>query len=206
MGIVPAVRPVGDRAVLVELPGNATVRKLAAQLPGAMAGLEDVVAGHDTVLITWERGRQPPGDLRARLAALLGGPSPSAAPEHLEVEVVYDGPDLAETAEALNLSPEALVRRHQATRFEVGFVGFSPGFAYLLGSDQELRPRRRRVPRLQVPARSLAIAGEYTAIYPAVSPGGWNLIGRALVDPFDAAREPQSLLRTGMTVSFVDPA
>src|ERR1700712_2633343 len=104
MSIVPGVRPVGDRAVLVELPGNATVRKLAAQLPAAMAGLEDGGAGHGTVRVTRGRGRQPPGDLRARVAALLAGPSPAAVPEHVELEVVYDGPDLADTAEALGMS------------------------------------------------------------------------------------------------------
>lgn len=206
MTLVPAIRPVGERGVLVELPGNATVRKLVGALPRALGGVEEIVAGHETVLIVWEAGRRPPADLPQRLSELLGGPPADRSAGRVEVPVIYDGPDLAAVAEACDMSPEAVVRRHQAARYEVGFVGFSPGFAYLLGGDPELRPPRRDVPRERVPAGSLAVAGEYTAVYPATSPGGWNLLGRALVEPFDVARDPQALLRTGMVVQFVDAA
>ena len=206
MSLRAPLRVVGERAVLVELPGNATVRKLVGRLPAVLAGVEEIVAGHDTLLISWEPGRQPPADLAQRIADLLDGRSAPGDHEHADVPVIYDGPDLHEVAAALGVSPEEFVRRHQATRFEVGFVGFSPGFAYLLGGDHALQPPRRSVPRERVPSGSLAIAGEYTAIYPQSSPGGWNLIGRALVTPFDEHRAPQALLRTGMTVRFTDPA
>jgi allophanate hydrolase subunit 1 len=42
------------------------------------------------------------------------------------------------------------------------------------------------VPRLRVPAGSVAIAGRQTAIYPRESPGGWHLLGRTplcIADP-----------------------
>lgn len=206
MGAVRSIRAAGERGALVELPGNATVRKLIRQLPQALAGLEEVVAGHETVLLVWEPGRRPPADLREQVERLLG---PGAAvavavARHLDVPVIYDGPDLADVARHCGLSPEAFVRRHQATTFEVGFIGFSPGFAYLLGGDEALRPPRRDSPRERIPQGSLAIAGEYSAVYPAASPGGWNLIGRALVEPFDLGREPQALLHPGMRVRFVE--
>lgn len=204
MTIVPGIRPAGERAVLVELPGNATVRKLVRLVPQALAGIDEVVAGHETVLISWEPGRQAPPDLAERLTALLAGPHAKEEAGRIEVPVVYDGPDLAAVAQTCGVSPEELVRRHLQGRFEVGFIGFAPGFAYLLGGDPALRPPRRKEPRDRVPAGSLAIAGEYSAVYPRSSPGGWNLIGRALVEPFDLDREPAALLRTGMAVRFVD--
>ena len=197
------LRLVGERAVLVELAGNATVRKLARAARSELAGLEDVVAGHETVLLVWEPGRRPPADLTVRLADLLGRAAREAAPAVVELPVVYDGPDLAAVAHACELSPEEVVRRHAAATYEVGFLGFAPGFAYLLGGDPVLRPPRRDSPRERVPARALAIAGEYSAIYPSASPGGWNLIGTAQLDPFDLERTPPALLQTGGRVRLV---
>ncbi|MDQ8045662.1 MAG: allophanate hydrolase subunit 1 [Solirubrobacteraceae bacterium] len=204
MTIRPGIRPAGDRAVLVELPGNATVRKLARLVPRGLAGIDEVVAGHETVLISWEPGRRPPVDLEARLSAMLSSSSTEGEGGSIDVPVVYDGPDLAAVAEHAGVSPEEVVRRHLASRFEVGFVGFAPGFAYLLGGDPSLRPPRLDEPRTKVPAGSLAIAGEYSAVYPSESPGGWNLIGRALIEPFDLHRDPPALLQTGMHVHFVE--
>jgi KipI family sensor histidine kinase inhibitor len=205
MTIVPTLRRAGERAVLVELPGNATVRKLVRLIPLELAGIDEVVAGHETVLISWEPGRHAPPDLAARLASMLRSGSTEGDAGSIEIPVIYDGPDLAVVAAHVGISPEEVVRRHLAANFEVGFIGFSPGFGYLLGGDPALRPPRRDEPRQKVPAGSLAIAGEYSAVYPSASPGGWNLIGRTLVDPFDPAREPAALLRTGMHVRFVEP-
>lgn len=204
MTIVPEIRPAGERAVLVVLPGNATVRKLARLLPRALAGIDEVVAGHETVLISWEPGRSAPADLADRLAVLLAGPSSAQPVGSIELPVVYDGPDLAAVADTCGMSAEEVVRRHLQSRFEVGFLGFAPGFAYLLGGDPSLRPPRRAEPRERVPAGALAVAGEYSAVYPSASPGGWNLIGRALVEPFVLDRDPAALLRTGMHVRFVE--
>ena len=200
----PVLRPAGERGVLVELLGNASVRKLATLARDRLAGLEEVVAGHETVLLIWEEGRRPPRDLAVRLAELLGSPSNASESGTVEIPVTYDGPDLQAVAAACAVSPEEVVRRHQAASYEVGFIGFAPGFAYLLGGDPALRPPRLASPRLRVPAGSLAIAGEYTAVYPADSPGGWNLIGTAHVVAFDLAREPKALLRTGAHVRLVE--
>ncbi|MFT4033969.1 MAG: carboxyltransferase domain-containing protein [Patulibacter sp.] len=194
------LRPAGARSVLVELPGNASVRKLAAAARAQLAGLEEVVAGHDTVLLTWEPGRCPPSDLRERLAQILAGRHRAPEPAECELVVRYDGPDLASVAAHCGLSPEEVVGRHVAARYEVGFVGFAPGFAYLLGGDPALQPPRRESPRPRVPAGTLAIAGEYTAIYPTASPGGWQLIGHCDAVLFDLSRPQPALLPTGTIV------
>jgi biotin-dependent carboxylase-like uncharacterized protein len=100
------------------------------------------------------------------------------------------------------MDPEDLVRRHAAAEYTVAFLGFSPGFAYLTGLPPELASARRDSPRPRVPAGSVAIGGEFTAIYPTESPGGWRLIGRSPARFFDPAANPPALLRPGDRVRF----
>ena len=116
--------------------------------------------------------------------------------------MTYDGPDLAAVAEHTGRSPEEVARRHAAASYRVGFIGFAPGFAYLLGGDPQLAVPRRDEPRERVPAGSVALAGAYTAVYPSASPGGWQLIGRTTVRVFDADRRPPALLEPGARVRF----
>ena len=82
------------------------------------------------------------------------------------------------------------------------FLGFQPGFAYLGGLDEKLHTPRRAEPRLEVPAGTVGIGGAQTGIYPAVSPGGWQLIGRTGLPLFDPARTPPTLLQPGDRVRF----
>src|SRR5690606_38116373 len=95
----------------------------------------------------------------------------------VELAVIYDGPDLAEVAELTRLTPEQVVAAHTGTPWRVGFSGFAPGFAYLVGGDPRLQVPRRAEPRTQVPAGSVGLAGEFSGVYPRQSPGGWQLIG-----------------------------
>ncbi len=200
------LRPAGTRAVLAELPGNASVRKLVAAVRDHVAGLEEVVAGHETVLLVWEEGRTPPADLHQRVAGVLAAAHRDPEPRAIVLEVRYDGPDLADVGAACGMSPEEVVARHRSAIYEVGFLGFSPGFAYLLGGDPALRPPRRSSPRERVPAGALALAGEYSAIYPSASPGGWHLIGSCDAVLFDLARAEPALLQTGARVQLREVA
>jgi len=93
--------------------------------------------------------------------------------------------------------------RHMAAEYAVGFLGFAPGFAYLLGGDERLQVERRAEPRALVPAGSVALAGPYSGIYPRESPGGWQLIGSTSTVLFDATRDPPALLSPGDRVRFV---
>ncbi len=198
------VRRVGDRGLLVELPDNDAVHRVAAAARERFGDvLADVVAGHRTVLLAWPA---PPVDL-AVAEALRGDPDsagerPEAASEPVVVPVVYDGPDLAFVAQRCGMSPEEVARRHAAAEYRLAFVGFAPGFGYLLGGDPALHVPRRDEPRERVPAGAVAIAGEYTAVYPGESPGGWQLVGRTDLRMFDERREPPALLEPGRTVRF----
>jgi KipI family sensor histidine kinase inhibitor len=192
------VRPAGDRGALIELPDNAAAVRVARALSGR-ADLVDVVPGHRTVLVTWT-GTTPelgePAD-----AALAAGPAAEPG-RTIEIPVRYDGPDLDDVAQLVNLSPEEVVARHAAAEYVVAFLGFAPGFAYLLGGDERLEVPRLAVPRERVPAGSVAVAGPYSGVYPRESPGGWRLLGHTSLPLFDVERTPPALLACGDRVRF----
>ena len=114
------------------------------------------------------------------------------------IDVVYDGPDLAEVASLTGLSTAQVIHAHTATVWRVGFCGFAPGFAYLVDGDPRLRVPRRSEPRTSVPAGSVALAGEFSAIYPRQSPGGWQLIGHTEAVLWDLDRPNPALLTPGI--------
>lgn len=120
--------------------------------------------------------------------------------------VRYDGADLAEVARVTGLTEDEVVRRHAEGEYTVAFGGFMPGFAYLTGLDPALHVPRRATPRERVPAGAVAIAGEFAAVYPAATPGGWMLLGTCDVPLFDVDRDPPALLRPGTRVRFASVA
>jgi KipI family sensor histidine kinase inhibitor len=198
--MTPVVRLAGDRAALIELPDSAAVVRLTHALAGR-TDLIDVVPGHCTVLVTWT-GEQRPHDLEQLAASVLGGGSVPGAAQSIEIPVTYDGPDLGEVAQFLGVSPEEVVQRHVAAEYVVAFIGFAPGFAYLLGGGEQLEVPRLARPRERVPAGSVAIAGPYSGVYPRDSPGGWRLIGRTSLVLFDPDRPAPALLTSGDRVRF----
>lgn len=196
-----SVRPAGDRGALVELPDNAAAVRLARVLRDERLELVDIVVGHRTVLVTWPGGSPIP-----ELAALVERARPPGLdPEgrRIEIPVSYRGPDLLDVARLTGLSAEEVVARHVAADHVVAFLGFQPGFAYLVGGDELLTVPRLDEPRTQVPAGSVAIAGPYSGVYPRSSPGGWRLLGFTATPMFDAAREAPALLAPGDRVRFV---
>ncbi len=194
------LRPAGDRALLLELADNAAAVRVAARLRAERPDLVDVVPGHRTVLVTWEGLRAPVGLEALAEEALADSHQPAG--REVEIAVTYDGPDLDEVARLTRLSPEEVVERHRGAGYVVGFVGFAPGFAYLLGLDERLVVPRRSEPRTRVPAGTVAIAGPYAGVYPRESPGGWRLIGRTDAVLFDASRERPALMVAGDRVRF----
>jgi KipI family sensor histidine kinase inhibitor len=119
----------------------------------------------------------------------------------IEIDVRYDGPDLADVARLANLDASEVAARHSRAEYTVLFMGFRPGFAYLGGLPRELEVPRLPEPRVRVPKNAVAIAGPYTGVYPFESPGGWRILGAATgVTLFDATRG--ALLRPGDRVRF----
>jgi KipI family sensor histidine kinase inhibitor len=123
----------------------------------------------------------------------------------VEIPVYYDeesGADLARLAEERSLLPQDVVEIHSQQTYLVYAVGFTPGFAYLGEVDARIAAPRLATPRLTVPAGSVAIADRQTAVYPATSPGGWNLIGRTAMTLFDPCGNPVTPFAVGDQVRF----
>ena len=193
------VRRAGEHGALIELADNAAAVRVARRLLSE-PGLVDIVPGHRTVLVTWDG--EPPEVIELAEAALRDDQAPPTGAS-VEIPVRYDGPDLEEVARLTALSPEEVAARHLRAEYVVGFLGFAPGFAYLLGGDERLGVERRAEPRERVPAGSVGLAGPYSGIYPRESPGGWQLIGSTTAVLFDATRDSPALLSPGDRVRFV---
>ena len=188
------LRPVGPRAVLVQVEDAATALALATWARGRVVA-EEVVPAAETVLF----------DGVTDLSALAGWVPTDAPPagELVEVPVVYDGPDLAFVAERWGTDEDGVVRRHTALEFVAEFCGFAPGFAYLAGLPDDLAVPRLESPRATVPAGSVGLAGTWCGVYPAPSPGGWRLLGRTDAVLWDPSRDRPALLAPGTRVRFV---
>ena len=100
------------------------------------------------------------------------------------------------------MSPNEVVDLHSTAHYLVNCLGFTPGFPYLTGLPKKLTTPRRATPRKEIPAGSVAIGGMQTGIYPQVSPGGWNVIGRTPRRLFRIEDDPPALLRAGDRVRF----
>ncbi len=199
------VLPFGDAALLVELDDLDEVLALAAAIEGDRpGGVVDVVPAARTVLVVTEPGT-PLDPLVTWLTTLSFSTSSltdAAGSAPVEIEVVYDGPDLAEVARLTGLDEHEVVEAHTGTPWRIAFGGFAPGFAYLTGGDARLTVPRRDEPRTTVPAGAVGLAGEYSGVYPRPSPGGWQLIGRTDAVLWDAERDPPAMLAPGGTVRF----
>ena len=163
-------------------------------------GIEEIVPAETTVVVRCTRERHEEIGVVLDMVVPDGRSTRSESP--VTIDVVYDGPDIAELAEAARVSIDDVVRLHVTGSYEVAFCGFSPGFAYLRGIDQRLHVPRRDTPRTSVPAGSIGIAAGYTCVYPSASPGGWHLIGRTTAALWDVENDPPALLRPGRAVRF----
>ena len=206
----------GGAALLVEVADTdaalalrAHLGPLAERATGVWEAVDHLVAGARTVLVVLrDPGRRSDVgreclDEATRLTVAVAPPA-DAAELVIEVLVRYDGPDLDEVAHLTGLTRDEVVRAHTGTTWRVGFGGFAPGFAYLVDGDPRLHVPRRGEPRTRVPAGSVALAGDFSGIYPQDSPGGWQLIGTTDAVLWDVDRDPPALLAPGTSVRFVD--
>lgn len=167
--------------------------------------LVDLVPSYTTLMVQFA---MPPGQARALITqALEGLQSDTGSGGRLhEIPVWYDasvGPELPVLAARSGLGEQEVVRLHSEREYPVFALGFAPGFGFMGLVDERLASPRLSTPRKRVAAGSVGIAERQTAAYPAVSPGGWNLIGRTPVRLFDREREGYSLLQPGDRVRFV---
>jgi KipI family sensor histidine kinase inhibitor len=111
-------------------------------------------------------------------------------------------PDLATLAASKGLRVDEVVAQLLASTLRVHMIGFMPGFPYMAGVPAPLEVPRLASPRAAVPPRSVGLAGRMACIYPWASPGGWRLVGRTPVWPFDVRHDDAALLHAGDEVRF----
>jgi inhibitor of KinA len=204
----------GDAALIVEFAeridvavNRRAVRMAAAVSAAALAGVRDIVPTYRSVAVYFDPLRTDVVALGARLdmEAANAQDGPEVERDPIPVPVYYGGehgPDLAEVAAFAGISEADVVALHTAAVYRVFMLGFVPGFAYMGTVDGRIAAPRRSTPRVRVPAGSVGIAGRQTAIYPSETPGGWQLIGRTPIQPFDLSRQEPFLFKAGDAVRF----
>ena len=207
----PRIFPLGDAALVCESPPPATLECQQRVWAAAEAARDwphvlEVVPGMNNLTLVFDPLEADRDTLANHLLAAWNAASKANAPgREVQIPVQYGGefgPDLQAVAEHTGLTAREVVQRHADGEYVVFFLGFQPGFAYMGGLEAALHAPRRASPRLEVPAGSVGIGGEQTGIYPATSPGGWQLIGRTELPLFDATRRPPTLLQPGDRVRF----
>jgi len=202
----------GDRALLLEFGSTAEVLAWTdAVREAALLGVLDIVPASRTVLIklagpryqapTRATSRQAPRDGRG---AVGGGHSHDGRAD-IAIDVVYDGATSMRWPRLTGMTTDQVIAAHTGTCGRSDSVVSHRVSAYLVGGigvAERLNVPRQSEPRTRVPAGSVALAGEFSGVYPRESPGGWQLIGRTEAELWDVDRDPPALLRPGMWVQF----
>ena len=197
------VLPCGPSSFLLEVDDvPRAYAAVTAALDATGARAVDVVPAARTVLVDGLRGMS--AEALAGLVADAETHAHHAPGDRVEVPTVYDGEDLDAVARHWDMTRREVVATHTGLDLVVAFCGFAPGFAYLAGMAEHHRVPRRDSPRPRVPAGSVAVAGEFTGVYPRSSPGGWLLLGRTDLVLWDPAADPPALLTPGTHVRFVE--
>jgi inhibitor of KinA len=212
-GVVRIVQA-GDSALVLEYPAriDQAINERAVAVAEVLrsrwnAILRDVVVGYCTVTVYFDplRVDAPWLEAEMRVAAGQAAETPEGAGTVVDVPVCYGGefgPDLDGVAAFASCTGDEVIALHTGCQYRVYLVGFVPGFAYLAEVDRRIAAPRRSTPRAAVPAGSVAIASGQTGVYPSETPGGWNIIGRTPLKPYDPSRSDPFLFHVGDNVQF----
>jgi inhibitor of KinA len=205
--------PAGDTAIVVEFGDridralNERVLRLNTLVRAAnLTGVSETLPTFRSLMVHYDPLVTHGASVIAAIERLLDrGPDEPRQSKLWRIPACYaanHAPDLSSVAQRTGLGSEEIIRLHSSTRFQVYMIGFSPGFPYMGELPERLVLPRQTDPRLRVPAGSIAIAANMTAIYPVESPGGWHLIGATPVRLFDVRWRRPALLDPGDMVSF----
>lgn len=206
----PTILPLGDSAILVRFgttltdSANRAAIALSDTLRDApIAGVAEVMPNLVSVLLRYDPFHADPSVIAGELRLRLGKPTRAMSEaKHWHVPVTFDGPDLSEVAEALNLTVGDFIAQHNKSPIRVLATGFAPGFVYCGLHPQALVLPRRPTVRPSVPAGSVLFAAGQTAITSTEMPTGWHVIGHTSFSNFDTDRDPPTRLSAGDRVVF----
>jgi len=197
------ILPVNLNTILIELDDLAQTLALLASLQAKpIVGVEEIVPAARTLMVRLSPAVSDRGIILRDIASRRLDQTVEQSGRRIEIPVTYNGEDLEVVAGIVGISTDEVIRRHTGTDYVVAFTGFAPGFAYLSGGDPSLNVPRRATPRTSLPAGSVALAGGFSAVYPAKSPGGWQIIGYTDTPMWDIDRDQPALLQPGDRVRF----
>ncbi len=209
----PVIRHLGDSALSVEFGDRIDARLVslvhafdAALNRLCLSGVVETVPTYRATTVFLDPLRADLREIEAavlRLASTIVDTRPAG--QLWEVPVTYGqdfGIDLEDVAAHADMTPSDLVEVHAAPEYLVAMVGFLPGFSYLYGLDRRLSMPRRSEPRAKIPASSISIGGQQTAICSLEGPSGWAVIGRTPARPFQPGRVPEFLFEPGDRIRF----
>lgn len=177
-----------------------------AKAAASWDGVREAVPGMTNLTLLLDKIPEDIDALSARLDALWrSGICEDVQGRLLVVDITYGGaggPHLGEVAEMTGLTIKQIVELHSAPEYVVYAVGSHGGYCYLGGLDPRLETPRRKVPLTRLPAGSLSVAGLQTGVSASTGPSGWNTIGSADIQFFDAHRHPAALLQPGDRIRF----
>ncbi|MGO0308310.1 5-oxoprolinase subunit PxpB [Endozoicomonas acroporae] len=214
------IQPVSETALIIRL-GDHIDTQLAVKT-GSMADhirnscsseLIEVIPSYTTIYIQYHPLKTDFFALKSRLQGLvdaffLSDDKDDRAREvskTITLPVYYSletGPDLPEVAQFHNRTVADVIQIHSQSTYVVCAIGFSPGFAFLGSVDSAIATPRKSEPRKMLPAGSVGIADQQTAVYPSDSPGGWQIIGNCPVSLIDFDKTPMSPFSVGLSVQF----
>lgn len=208
------ILPASDSSVIALFGEEASpaARHCVLNLLGRLLALNDprlrnIHPAYASILVDFDPLLIPHEEIIALIQELINqGAVPNApALRRIEIPVCYGGqfgPDLEDVAALCKLVPDEVIRVHSSPDYEVGFLGFLPGFGFLIGLPAQLAVAKMSAPR-KIPAGSIGIAGLQSGIYPADYPGVWRVIGRTPLRMYNPEAEPPAFLQYGDTVHFI---
>ncbi|MGO3344515.1 MAG: 5-oxoprolinase subunit PxpB [Marinomonas sp.] len=212
---IPTIEQVSDQAVLIRFDNAINEQTaddilwLTTQLK-ALSSVQDLVPSYTTLLVTFDPDQTQGAYLIDEIKRLIlplshHHSSTKKEPNTIIIPVYYGddvGPDLHAVAAHCGLTPDAVIRLHSQQTYRAYAIGFTPGFSFLGNTLPALHIPRKSTPRHKVPKGSVAIAENQTAVYPSVTPGGWQIIGRTPTELINWQSENLGLIATGDHVRF----
>ncbi|WP_237386965.1 5-oxoprolinase subunit B/C family protein [Xenorhabdus sp. Sc-CR9] len=197
--------PVNFNAIMVELSGLAeTLALLDSMSVSPIFGIEEIIPAARTLMIRFRPTKISAQQLATEISCRDLQARGYAIGKHIEIPVHYNGDDLTTVAEILGITVQEVIRQHTENEYTVAFTGFAPGFAYLASDASQWNIPRQKTPRTRIPAGAVALAGEFSSVYPQASPGGWQIIGITTERMWDLSRSSPALLQPGYRVNFRD--
>ncbi|BET95379.1 5-oxoprolinase subunit B/C family protein [Xenorhabdus taiwanensis] len=197
--------PVNNNNIMVELSGLAETLALLDSLNmSPIFGVEEIIPAARTLMVRFRPTKISIQQLVTEISSRDLQERSHTTGKSIEIPVHYNGDDLALVAEILGCTVQEVIQQHTENEYTVAFTGFAPGFAYMVSNTSQWNIPRRKTPRTRIPAGAVALAGEFSSIYPQASPGGWQLIGITTERMWDLSRPSPALLQPGYRVNFRD--